>query len=515
MKKSLVATSVIVVLGAAWTGASWYTGKLIEQRMGELVSNANEQIKTLLPKVDIKFIYKDYQRGLFSSTVRYILQVNNGATGEKTLADKEEIAFIETIDHGPFPLAQLKRLNLIPSMASVHTELANTPALKKLFDVTNGQSFFTADSRISYSGNTSSAINFIPINYKQNSTSLRFSGATIDADISRDMREVKVSGSSDSIIFASKNHWDQIEQFNVQGLTLKSDHKAGKFDLSIGDQQISIKQIGLSMDGKETASLLGFNLTTQLGETDKNLNGKLTYTLDALKIEDNDFGSGKLAFAFDRLDGQNLKTFSHAYNQLVLTTVQAGENLDPLVYQEQMREMLIANLPMLLKSNPTFSIAPLSWKNAKGESTFTLNVDLTDPAENKTEAEPLLAQAVKKVDATLTIPMAMATELVTQVGRLQGYTPEEAQKSAQQQVQGIAAMGQMFRLTTTKDDVISSNFRFADKQIELNGQKMSLPEFVGLFGMFGASDNEDEDNDTHEPELEAPEVPAEPEISVQ
>jgi hypothetical protein len=33
MKKSLVALSTIVVLGAAWTGASWYTGKLIEQRM--------------------------------------------------------------------------------------------------------------------------------------------------------------------------------------------------------------------------------------------------------------------------------------------------------------------------------------------------------------------------------------------------------------------------------------------------------------------------------------------------
>jgi uncharacterized protein YdgA (DUF945 family) len=27
MKKSLVALSIIVVLGAAWTGASWYTGK--------------------------------------------------------------------------------------------------------------------------------------------------------------------------------------------------------------------------------------------------------------------------------------------------------------------------------------------------------------------------------------------------------------------------------------------------------------------------------------------------------
>ncbi|WP_038961824.1 DUF945 family protein, partial [Yersinia pestis] len=81
----------------------------------------------------------------------------------------------EVIDHGPFPLAQLKKLNLIPSMASVHTELANTPVLKKLFDVTNGQSPFTADSRISYGGDTSSAITFIPINYKQNSTNVKFS----------------------------------------------------------------------------------------------------------------------------------------------------------------------------------------------------------------------------------------------------------------------------------------------------------------------------------------------------
>lgn len=62
-----------------------------------------------------------------------------------------------------------------------------------------------------------------------------------------------------------------------------------------------------------------------MGETDKDLNGKLSYTLDALKIQGNDFGSGKLAFAFDKLDGQSLKQFTSAYNQQVLKAVQAGE----------------------------------------------------------------------------------------------------------------------------------------------------------------------------------------------
>ncbi|CNF45552.1 YdgA family protein [Yersinia massiliensis] len=495
MKKSLVAVSVIVVLGAAWTGASWYTGKLIEQRMGELVDSANGQIRTLLPKAGVKLAYTDYQRGLFTSQVRYVLQADSSVAGEKALKDGDEVAFIETIDHGPFPLAQLKKFNLIPSMASVHTELANTPALKKLFEVTKGQSPFTADSRISYSGDTSSAITFIPIDYKQNTTSVKFSGAKIDADVSRDLRNVKMSGDSENIVFATKNQWDQIEQFTLQGLVLKSDSQMGKFDLSIGDQQLGIKQMSFSLDGKETATLVGFNLNTQLGETDKDLNGKLTYTLDSLKIQGSDFGSGKLAFAFDRLDGQSLKQFTAAYNQQALKAVQAGENLDAEAYQQEMTEMLIAKLPALLKGSPTFSIAPLSWKNAKGESTFTLNVDLADPATAKTDGEPLLTQAVKKVDATLTIPMPMATELTMQAAQLQGYSPEEAQKLAQQQVQGIAAMGQMFKLTTTKDNVISSSIHFADNKVDLNGQKMSVQEFVGLFGIFGGAPAEDDSGD--------------------
>ncbi|HEN3394536.1 TPA: DUF945 family protein, partial [Yersinia enterocolitica] len=77
---------------------------------------------------------------------------------------------------------------------------------------------------------------------------------------------------------------------------------------------------------------------------------------------------------------------------------------------------------------------------------------------------------------------------------------------AQQQVQGIAAMGQMFKLTTTKDDVISSSFHFADNQVDLNGQKMSLQEFVGLFGMFGGAPAEEDTGTESEDAPVAPEA---------
>ncbi len=76
------------------------------------------------------------------------------------------MAFTEAIDHGPFPFAQLKNSiccrawrRCIPSR--------NTPAVKGLFDTTKGKSLFTADSRISYSGDTSSAIDIIPLDYQK------------------------------------------------------------------------------------------------------------------------------------------------------------------------------------------------------------------------------------------------------------------------------------------------------------------------------------------------------------
>jgi len=62
-------------------------------------------------------------------------------------------------------------------------------------------------------------------------------------------------------------------------------------------------------------------------------------------------------------------------------------------------------------------------------------------------------------------------------------------------VNGLAAMGQMFRITTMQDNVIGSSLQYANGQVTLNGQKMSLDEFVSMFGM---------------PSLGEPDVPAIP-----
>ncbi|KAB7896833.1 DUF945 family protein [Rouxiella sp. S1S-2] len=495
MKKSLVAVSVIVVLGAAWTGTSWYTGKMLEQHMGEVVADANTQLKAHYPRAGVKLVYQDYQRGVFSSSVRFVLQPDGDAP-ENVLKQGDEIAFLESIDHGPFPAAQLKKFNLIPSMASVHSELQNNATVKDLFDVTKGKSPVNADTRVGYSGDTASVINLLPVEYQKNTSKFEFAGATVNLDVAKDMQKMDLDAKTDSFSFTSPNQWGQLEKVTLSGLNLKSNTHQGQFKVSVGDGSLNVDNIGINIDGKDAAQLAGFKLKSNFGEEQQNLKGQIDYSLDSLKIQGTDFGSGKLSLKIDKLDEQALKQFSDTYNQQVMQLMQQSEQLDPQVYQQQVTAMLLSNLPILLKGNPSITIDPLSWKNSKGESTFTLQLDMKDPAASTTPAQTedqLISQLLSKVDAKLTIPVDMATELTTQTAKVEGYSGDDAEKLAKQQVQGLAAMGQMFKLTTLQDNAITSTFHYADNQVDLNGQKMTLQQFAGLFGVFGG-----------------PEIPAQP-----
>ena len=148
--------------------------------------------------------------------------------------------------------------------------------------------------------------------------------------------------------------------------------------------------------------------------------------------------------------------------------------------------VLFNNLPILLKGEPVITVAPLSWKNGKGETNFNLSLFLKDPAATTSEPQTLAQEvdrSVKSLDSKLTIPMDMATEFMTQIAKLEGYGEEDAGKLANQQVKGLAAMGQMFRITKVEDNTISTSLQYANGQVTLNGDKMPLEEFVGMFGM--------------------------------
>ena len=512
MKKSLVAVGVIVALGVVWTGTAWYTGKQLEGRMAEMVGNANAELNKASPEAGLTLSYQDYHRGLFHSSMMLVIKPTAGMTSALLKPD-QSIVFNETIDHGPFPFAQLKKFNLLPSMASVHTTLVNNPTTKPLFDITKGKSFIDAQTRIGYSGDTSSDIDLLPLDYVKGDEKVAFSGGQFKADVDGKGDKISVSGEAQSGLVNTTNEYGQHVQMTFNGIKTEGDSSRSEFIERIGSQKASIEKLAISVEGKEMAVIEGFNINAKsaLQEDKKHLSGQIDYTLDSLKVQSQDIGSGKLTIKIGNLDGAAVQEFSKKYNaesQKLLADPATAQN--PEAYQQKIVELFAANLPLLLKGDPVVTIAPLSWKNAKGESSFNLSLFLKDPALTTTEPttpEEQLNRVVKSLDSKLVIPVDMATQLMTQVAQLEGYQPAEAAKLADQQIKGLAAMGQMFRVTTMEDNNVVSSLQYANGQVTLNGQKMALGDLLGMFGMPGL-----EPQAAPAPELEAPATPAVPAV---
>ncbi|MGG6134941.1 YdgA family protein [Pantoea allii] len=495
MKKTQVAVGVVVALGVVWTGAAWFTGKKLESNMDQMIQNANAQLTTLAPNSRLKVSYQDYQRGIFSSKMNVVIQASSQTEDNPLLKPGQSIILNEQIDHGPFPFAQLKKFNLIPSMASVHTTLTNTDAVKKLFELTNNQSFINAETRVGYSGSTDTAVNILPIDYQNAQTAQRAATSGGTVNISADNKGDKVSLDSDiaSVAITSKNQVDQPVMFTLNGLKVNADTHLTNEGVRIGDQSISVDKVAAAVNGQDAVILNKMVGDSAFDNKAGKISGDINYKIDGVEVQKQNLGQFALKMKLSQFDAQSVKTFSDNYNaQLTTLMNQPGVADDPVRFQTGVRAILLNNLPVLLKGAPTISVAPLSWKNDKGESTFNLNANFNDPSTVTGEPQTLAAtvdRVLKTLDLKLSINMPMATETMRHIGLAEGYQADDAQKLADQQVKGLAAMGQMFRLTQTQDNNIVTSLQYANGQVNMNGDKMTLEQFMSRY-MLGVPTNE-------------------------
>ncbi|EXU76048.1 YdgA family protein [Erwinia mallotivora] len=493
MKRTKIAIGVVVALGVVWTAGAWYTGKQLEKNMDELVQNANARMNEMAPESRLRLSYQNFKRGLFSSTAQVVIQSSSQTEDNALLKPGQSIVFNEKIDHGPFPFAQLKKFNLIPSMASVHSQLENTDAVKKLFEVTKGQSIVQVDTRVGYSGNTVSDVTLLPVDYSNPQTSERFASSGGKLHISADEKGDKVnfSGQLDSLTLTAQNQLNMPVLFTANGLNLDAETQLSPEGMRVGDQSINLKTLAATVNGQPAFNAEGLNGKSSFSAENSLISGTIDYALASLKVQGQDFGQGKLAIKLTKFDANGMKAFSENYNrQAQALANDPALNANPELYQQRLSQVLSANLPLLLKGNPQLDIAPLSWKNAKGESSLNLAVQFKDPAtgvaqpQNVTEA---VDKVLKTLDGKLSISMDMATELMTHVAMAEGHKQDDAARLAEQQVKGMAAMGQIFRLTTQQDNNIITSLQYAEGQVTMNGEKMTPDQFFSRYTLGGSA----------------------------
>lgn len=491
MKKTKVAVSVIVALGVIWTGAAWLTGKTIESHMDELVQNANAELTNSVPAAGLKISHKDYRRGVFSSTTQMIIEPTSG---NSLLKSGQSIIINEKIDHGPLPFSRLKHFRLLPVMAATHSELVNNATLNPLFQITKNVTPLTADTDISYSGAITSDINILPVDFtnEQNGMHVAWSASTTKIDSDTKWDKIKLTSAMNNIAITLPDETNAAGAmvFNLSGLNMDINSHLAAFDVRVGEQNVGLKNITISQNNQSNMKLDGLLIHTQFDADDKLLHGNMRYALDNLMLKDQPLGQGQLNIVVSNVSLAALKQFSDNYKAQTNALLRNPEHIDG----DEYRQILLKNLPLLLKDNPELAIAPLSWKNDKGESQFKLSLNFNDPAlssDNPTNVNQIADRTLKALDSKLVINIDMAKEMIKHLLIVEGHSESAAESLAAQQVSILSESGRSLKLTTEQNNAIESSLQYTAGQVTLNGQVMPLEQFLmqtlaqGLSPMLG------------------------------
>ena len=503
MKKSVAITLAVVIVGAgSWVGATWYTGKRIEESTQRRLAEANEKLAKLTPLFGLRIDQIKYERSLFSTQARYgVSFVKNDKTPEDMPAGM--IEFDTTIEHGPFPKSALARGAIAPKLAFVHAELAKTDNVKPVFELTKDVPPLVSDAVVSFGGHTASTARIAPVKVTHDGNSVDFSGMEITGTFDRGLQAITANAKTETLAVDGTKGSDPIKMV-LSGLSMDVDSRMGKFGLSVGDSGVKIKRTEVVKPDVDVKVVLdNFGYTVKLAEDDKNINIQAAYQTGELNVNDVALGNGQAVIKLAKLDGAAVKQLSDTYNQLIRQYM--ADTRDEGLNDEQF-QVLLDNAGKLLAGNPSFSIDPISWKTGKGESKLTVQLDLANPPDVKNlTPQEIVVKAIKQIDATLVISKPMVQDLMVQYAiKKDGMAADKAAAEAADNIRSMAGMAEMFNVGKNEGDNIVGKFHFADGMGDLNGKKIPADElFSGLLGATGMDEDTMDDEDEAEPAVGA------------
>ncbi|HHR6028388.1 TPA: YdgA family protein [Providencia alcalifaciens] len=514
MKKSLVAVGVIVALGAVWTGASWYTGSKVEAELNKVITNSNAFITANDPSADVVFKLENYKRGVFSSQADIVIT--------STASADENIVFKADISHGPLPLSQVAKFNLMPKLGAVNVELANTKATKELFEATKGKPFMHGSAVIGYSKNVDSSIELIPLEYTKEDGKFSFSGAKFDIATGSDLSTVDASLVTDSLVISSTKEEGTI---TMKGMKLVSNVKKSQHGFYTGIQSFVIADTDVNIP-ETKFSFKDLNVSSDTSINGDDVKGNLSYKISDVKALEQNLGSGELTVAIEKLDAKALGQFVEQYNKALAEGLATG---NPTEASEKIAmQMMTTTLPELMKSKPVFTVSPFYWKNEAGQSSIDLSVTFNKWNQDEITAlamqnkvDEAFKQLITSFDFSMKLNKPMVIESMTQAMILDGgaaVSAEDKKVVKEQVTEEFAGVQQMLtadmfsnpfeemfmtdeqRAEKAKEkkhpwmidseNDLTMTVKFSGNDLTFNGDKYTLAEFLTKMKMMSGPEDE-------------------------
>ena len=420
-------------------------------------------------------------RGVFSSTAHYRLKAQGAVFGEDN--PNPELLFVDHIEHGPLPVSRLVTLKWLPVMATSHYELEKNPTTEKWFAAAKDVSPLKGVANIGYSRSVNGNVELLPLEFKDDKSSVSFSGANLNFDSSAEGKKVKADGYMNSLKVAVVDANGSPFEAELAGLTVASNLEKSTFGFYTGQNTVELTDTKLTMGPqKAVLTLKGFEQKDTSETKDNNLAGRVDYKIDEIGYQGKPVGSAAMALSMKNVDVPSMLVLTKLYQDKmapVQAAAAAGEPAPELQLSEAEQALADTNVNQLLSAKPQVAVENLSLKTTRGESKFNLIVDLAKPSSMELPPMELGKQIIALLDANLSLSKPMIADVAALQAQLAGVTAPEAieqqSQMASEMVSGVAVGTQL--ATLVGSDVVSK-LHYANNEVTFNGQKMTVEQFL-------------------------------------
>ena len=487
-KSAGVLLGIVVAIGAISAGGAWYTGTKLEGVLNSSIADANKELQAALVgsngTASLELV--SLERNVFSSTAHYRLKGEGEMFGEAPV----ELLFVDHIEHGPLPFSRLVSLKWLPVMATSHYELERTPLTEKWFAAAKDKSPLTGVVNIGYDKATNGTLNLLPLDVALDDKShLKFSGLNMDVAASAQAQKVKADGYMDSLTLSTVAEDQTPVKVEMNGLTFASNLTKSTYGFYIGENTVELTDSKTTFGAKQ--SILGvkkFEMKNKTEESGTSASGRADYKVGEVSLNGKTIGSAQMAMSLKNLDipatmslMQVYQTKLQPYEKAAAEAAAAGEPAPELVLTPAEEAQVKTGLEKLLAAGPQVALENLSLNTANGESRANLVLDLTKPQSMDLPADQLTRQLIALLDVNVQVSKPMLVDLFTVQSQIDGQTDAKLiadQATATADMFSSMAVGSQFAKLDGNN--IVSKLHYANNQVEFNGQKMTVEEFIGF-----------------------------------
>lgn len=455
------AGSLLAVLVLAYVGASWYAGRLAQQAIESWVTRTNQSIadrwtaKTPGPVLRIQ----SYERGVFNSTVRYVLDYQDAR------GTRHELGLQDALRHGPWPWGALRAGGWRPVAAYSRVTPASDGDWKPWVDaMPAGTPPWVARSRIGFDGGVKTEIQVAPVKTAE----VDFGGGSLRVTYAPQARQTELSGRFETLALTDPMLQTTL-RFSGMDLQARSRRNGDSDDQS--HQEMRLDGLALSAADDQPIVLKQQVLTVDVAQTGSLMDGQASFDAGHLLFGIQDLGALKIAASAQNLSMPALQALART-----LASVDAAhEPGSDLSAQE--RQQVRAGLLPVLAASPRLVLRTLRWSNAQGATELSGEADFRPVGDDAPQdLGATVSQGIRglSLHARISKPMLLQVLRQTQSGSDADVALALVSMVFDQYAGRLARAG---LIRQSNGGLVQADLAYADGQVTVNGVKMTPEEF--------------------------------------